>query len=463
MAQLDWVKGAGKKASTTDCGKRIWTAALEAAGLSSESVAAEKDWRHDYAGAVVALADAMMESPEVAVSAAQAGLDALYKEFVIGDVPLMDAMRAPVGAFKTATLASHGGAKSVGVDVAELARLAQKGSVEWSAVFSCRAVVDGGGNLFMDEATRSRTLFVVLGGTAEMGPTKPLLSLGATVAAVCRGGQKWADLVEFAKTTDGALLAPSSDGDVATAGADVLADAPKIAAWIASLAEDFDRVVIGSYIYLDGEAHVRACVACDAIATRAAELAGGKVALAYLVSPGTAYAVDAATVADCDARYHAAPYWQRIASGALRIGGGGYVPNARFGNITNGLSVVQGPNYALAKTLQNWRCVVAHAAGVLVSANLAPPARTASMVAKNAAVGRWLDGVQKFEPYSTFEPHFASHVMAALLVRDVERDTVKYAHPMLLLWDGAVHGGAPRCAFQGDSIAKSAVAASFFG
>jgi hypothetical protein len=34
----------------------------------------------------------MMTSPETAVSAAQAGLDAVYKEFVIGDVPLLEAM-----------------------------------------------------------------------------------------------------------------------------------------------------------------------------------------------------------------------------------------------------------------------------------------------------------------------------------------------------------------------------------
>jgi hypothetical protein len=55
MAQLDWVKVAGKKASTTDCGKRIWSAALEAAGVSSDGVSNEKDWRHNYAGPVVAL------------------------------------------------------------------------------------------------------------------------------------------------------------------------------------------------------------------------------------------------------------------------------------------------------------------------------------------------------------------------------------------------------------------------
>ncbi len=48
--------------------------------------------------------------------------------------------------------------------------------------------------------------------------------------------------------------------------------------------------------------------------------------------------------------------------------------------VVDGLSVAQGPNYALAKRLQHWRAVVEYSAGRVVSSNIAPSTATLSVV-----------------------------------------------------------------------------------
>ena len=90
------------------------------------------------------------------------------------------------------------------------------------------------------------------------------------------------------------------------------------------------------------------------------------------------------------ARAAAAPWWAGPTGAVL----GGFVPSARAPviddagaerHVIDGLSLLQGPNYALAKTLQHWRAVVARADGAVVSANMAPPARTESMLHNSQA------------------------------------------------------------------------------
>ena len=57
---------------------------------------------------------------------------------------------------------------------------------------------------------------------------------------------------------------------------------------------------------------------------------------------------------------------------------------------------LQGPNYALAKTMQMWRATLARARdSLLVSSNVAPAARTASMVAGNARYAAGYGGMLK--------------------------------------------------------------------
>ena len=218
-------------------------------------------------------------------------------------------------------------------------------------------------------------------------------------------------------------------------------------------------------------------VACDAIVTEVFKSRGANgLCLAYLASPGTVYPItEEIQIASLD-RYTNQPSWQGRWSAIGSFCGGGFAKNARKPVVaddgkrvylTSGLVTVQGPNYALAKTLQNWRCVVSHYAGCTVSANMAPPARTKSMTATNPNIQRWLDGVKHFEPNMAFDPDVVSVVMTALLLYDLSTvDCVaspayhdNLPNPMMIL-QPAFHGGSPRCAFTSDSIGTAAAVSS---
>ena len=95
---------------------------------------------------------------------------------------------------------------------------------------------------------------------------------------------------------------------------------------------------------------------------------GADAGLAYLGSPGTAHLIDAATRAQQLAARAAAPLWQRglaalgvlrpaTAGGALAVDGADYF-------LYNGFINLQGPNYALAKSIQMWRAMVARHDGL---------------------------------------------------------------------------------------------------
>ena len=91
----------------------------------------------------------------------------------------------------------------------------------------------------------------------------------------------------------------------------------------------------------------------------------------------------------------------------------------------DGHMVLQGPNYALAKTSQNWRAAAAEGerrrsggTSARVSANVAPASRTESMRhVKTVAVG--LEGQKHFPPLVPFDADVASALMTALLLTDV--------------------------------------------
>lgn len=126
------------------------------------------------------------------------------------------------------------------------------------------------------------------------------LPQGATVAAVARSGPKLQSLIDFAKASPGTLLLPQLKGSAAP-GADLLTHVPEIRTWLQSpgmvsagsgrKVTNHHVLVVGAYVYLDGEAHVRATVAADMLQAELVRSAKEKgsasaVALAQLCSPG---------------------------------------------------------------------------------------------------------------------------------------------------------------------------------
>ena len=134
--------------------------------------------------------------------------------------------------------------------------------------------------------------------------------------------------------------------------------AQALTAWIAGL---FPKrtLVLGCYIYLDGEAHVRASVAMDLIVDGVvSRRRPGSTSVAFLGSPATAHLIGQQAYDDATARYadrpwHHAPfgYEQNNRAGGPRSDG--LVASTRQSGttvsrtMTDGFSVFQGPNCEL--------------------------------------------------------------------------------------------------------------------
>ena len=299
----------------------------------------------------------------------------------------------------------------------------------------------------------------VLGAGAEMGPLVPLLRWGARVAAVDLPRPAiWTRVLEQAHRRAGRLVVPTHGGaaeaDPGSVGADLLADAPTIAAWLAEVAGG-DQLVVGNYVYADGATNVRVAAAVDVLSTRlVAERPD--TALAFLATPTDVFAVPSEAVEASTEAYAARSGTAKLVGRPLRTLSGGrllrraYAAGADPG-INDSLIPQQGPNYALAKRLQRWRATVARHDGALVSLNVAPPTRTRSVL-KNRALAAAYAGAHRFG-VEVFEPATSNVLMAALLVHDLHTGGgPTHAEPWQDEAYAAVHGGLWRTAYAPRSI-----------
>lgn len=125
--------------------------------------------------------------------------------------------------------------------------------------------------------------------------------------------------------------------------------------------------------------------------------------------------------------------------------------NGKQYGIADCLVVEQGPNYALAKRLQQWRATLARANGQQVSINIAPSTTTHSVV-KNPLLKAAFNGAGIFD-VEAFEPSTTNAIMAALWIHDlrnpqsIAHPEVKMDHPLELMMEGANHGGLWRVAY----------------
>jgi hypothetical protein len=127
--------------------------------------------------------------------------------------------------------------------------------------------------------------------------------------------------------------------------------------------------------------------------------------------------------------------------------------------LLNAILALQGPNYCLAKMLQQWRCIVSRAQGIVVSAPHAPPTRTRCVTHNAVAATALLDQAYVC-PLVAFDATVTSSLMTSILLAHLQdppillvspssnsnHDPAPSGHRLLeLFWDGAVHGGIWRC------------------
>jgi hypothetical protein len=482
--------------STSDTARAVFEAAFDAIGAdASRELRAEKRWRERYPHYVRLLVERSLESPENALAIARAGLDATRRAFQFwrdGQPLTLDtAMASPMGeGFRTATLEGRERSAPVTWEVPyrgqslsgdallrQLETWERAGVIEPSHAEALRLVQRNPAWLDLSDRT-----MVLLGAASEAGPFPWLMRWRANVAAVdLQRPRVWQRLVELASTGNGRLFAPvptsapAGEGAEyvrAHAGADLLTQSPEIVAWLRTLTGDLD---VASLAYLDGERHVRVTVAMDAIVTALGDARYG-TSLAYMATPTDVFAVPEDVSRAVAARYAQRGMLGRTAQATLRgmSRGALYQPNTgRIIDCSNGqrygtvdcIVLQQGPNYALAKRLQQWRAIVTRAAGQRVSINVAPSTATHSVV-KNPLLAAGFRGARSFG-VEIFEPSTTNALMAALWVHDLRNPdalsnpSVTLRHPLELIMQGANHGGMWRLPYLTRSVLPLAALAGF--
>jgi len=479
---IQFVAGEDGERSTTRANKAICSAALARVDPRAAQAAREEaNWRKRYPRHLRALTEAGIARPEHALAIASSGLAAAWEqvEFIRDGAAhtLAEAMRRPrPDALFHVELCGQGppaiepwslpyrGRRLQGEELlAQVARWEGAGIIEPSHARALRRV-----SAHPEWFDLSDRTLVLLGAGSEAGPLAALTRWRANIVAVDLPDRaRWERIAELVTRGNARLIAPvrqpvAPDAPLTQwaelAGADLLTQTPEIAAWLRSLDTPLD---IAALAYLDGERHLRVSLAMDAIIATVSA-ARPETTLMYMATPADVFAVDEALARATMRNAADARPFGPLATGVLRGLSGGRLlqPHVRGlldgGNgkrygIVDGIFVEQGPNYALAKRLQQWRAITARAAGQRVAINVTPSTMTRSVI-KNPALKAGYDGADLFG-IEIFEPETTSALMAALWVHDLRCDdcaadpAYPLAHPLELLTEGANHGGLWRCGF----------------
>ena len=484
--------------STTVVNQGAIAASLAAVDPAAGAAAtAEKNWRFGYAKHIVRNVELCCGSEENCLKIAKTGLDYLHKnfEFVMPDgssTSVMEAMKKVTGTFHTMVIKGtkvrdpkfefyvpyqkFGTAEVVNLKgqalLDQLDKWVKRGTIEADAR-------DAVANMVTKPEYHGAALkdkyFVLLGAGSAMGPLRVLLELGANVIAVDIDREPvWRRLVEMARNSPGTMIIPlkkpeseiQNDADLyKSAGADLLNDTPKICNWIKELVPG-QQLILGGYAYLDSALFVRLAIAMDAIMAGVLEVRKN-ASLAFLCSPTDVF-VTGDECRDAQKKSLAQiPWWQKLLK--LVMPKRMLTPNAikqatstdgkSTYAIVDGLAVAQGPNYALAKRLQHWRCMLARANGHVVSTNIAPSTATASVVHNPQFAAAYV-GMGYFPPMEIVYQDLSNAVMTALLLNDVcnpnsaAQPTTNIQNEIRLFSKTSMHFGIWRMAFKCGSIGE---------
>ncbi|MBB5203635.1 hypothetical protein HNQ51_000928 [Inhella inkyongensis] len=477
--------------SSTAAGARIVAAALRALNLGrlAQAAEAERHWRRRYPDYFRALVEGGLARPDLALASASAGLQAAWQTLrwqsrAGAEQGLVQALERPEGeSLSTLTLRGAGapspqpwhvpyqGRHLQGDALLEqLLRWVEAGVIEPSAARALGRCVRH--PEWFDLSDRHLAL---LGAASEAGPLRWLARWRANLYAVdVDRADVWSRISDLVLVGNATLHLPlRASGHtvdwMAAAGVDLLREAPRVAQWLRGFGRPMDLAALG---YLDGERHVRLSLAMDMVASQLLS-AQPASSLAYLATPTDVYAVPEEAALAAQAAYGQRPLLSRGLQSPLRLAAGERFFHANVGQLLAGpqgrrygvadsLILEQGPNYALAKRLQQWRALWARSHGHRVSLNVAPSTTTGSVV-KNPALAAGFAGASAFG-IEVFQPETTNALMAALWVHDLRTDRapsdpqIALAHPYELIMDQACHGGLWRSAYRPRSALPFAAA-----
>lgn len=464
--------------STSEVARSVVAAALCGVDpVGASAVERETSWRSGYPPHFRRLVEAGLASPEAARTIARDGLAALHDQLRYAPGPSSDAgatgqgraegrSETPLRQAFDAPVRDPLGTETVDGSQVREERLSvpYRGSrlsgdaiarllddwVEAGVVEPSFAEAVGRVNAHPEWLDLRDWTVCVVGAGAEMGPLRALSRWGATVAAVdLPRPDIWERVLTESRAGAGRLLVPTvGSGPLEyQAGADVLADLPRVTEWVAGLQ---GNVVIGNYVYADGATNVRVATAVDLLSMEARSRREAETALAFLATPTDVFAVPGEAVEHSVTAYRNRRT-SKVLRGPLRTISGGrllrrnYRPGEDPG-LNDSVVPQQGPNYLLAKRLQRWRATTAAAEGTRVSFHVAPPTRTRSVV-KNRALAAAYGGAHRFG-VTVFDPGTANTLLAALLVHDLVEGIPRHEHPWQDEAYAAAHGGLWRAAYD---------------
>lgn len=455
------------KPSTSYAGKKIIAAALEAVDSPIlPKLKKEKSWRKNYPIFFQELVEKSIVSIQNPVKMAEKGLNEANKLFVFHrdgqEKTLHEVMTLQDQPFETFILKGegdpeiepwyipyhgkklHGKALLNQVDLWE-----QQQIIEPSHAKALRLL-----NEHPEWFDLSQRTMVLLGAASEAGPLSWLAKWRANIIAIDLPNSKiWDKITQTVKQGNATLIAPAiTTTHQKMLGANLLTQTPEIANWLSTFRESLDLAGIA---YLDGEKHVRVSIAMINIMDKVSRLKADS-SIMFMLTPTDIYAIPKTVVESIHRKIKQRPLVEKLLTKTVnQVTLKNYFKknkdefiqsdNQQQYGIADCIVIEQGPNYALAKRMQQWFALLARARGQRTVINIAPSTTTYSVV-KNPILKAAFAGADLFK-VETFNPETTNAIMAALWVHDLNNpESVAnperlLEHPLDLLMEGANHGG----------------------
>lgn len=463
------IQSGRNKPSTTDTAKKILYAALKSVDSPyATQLTAEKNWRKKYPVYFQELVKTGIRSVQNPLLIAQQGLDTAKKSFHFhraGQQTSLEQAMADVKEqpFENFVLKGTGsptiepwyipfkGQKLQGEALLkQIDRWEQQQIIEPSHAKALRLLQAH--PEWFDLSSRTMVLF---GAASEAGPLSWLAKWRANIVAIDLPNPKiWQKITNTIQQGNATLIAPQitlQNGEKQL-GANLLTQTPEIANWLNTFEQCLDLAGIA---YLDGEKHVRVSIAMISIMEQVSRQKADS-SIMFMLTPTDIYAIPESVVASIQQKIKQRPLVEKLLTKSIHNISLSHFfksnieqliesDNGQKYGISDCMVIEQGPNYALAKRLQQWFAIYTRARGQKTVINIAPSTTTHSVV-KNPILKAAFSGADLFK-VETFIPETTNAIMAALWVHDLNNPESAtnperpLEHPLELIMENANHGG----------------------
>ena len=468
-----------KDIRSTEFARRTLAAATVDNPALRENILGATDWRKWYLRLYAQLAEEEGRSPELLAKMATAGLSEFHAHLTTSSgQPLIDAVAAGFDSDLVETVYIEGSEKPQPISIARHSGALEEVAKSWDDAGWAEPGLQQTFR-FLDQnpnISLAGNLLFAVAGAAEFAPTENWLKWGGEVAVVARNNPaSWEKLIAMARASGGKMLVPVirqdrttplatlSDSELAQiAGLDMLEHYAEIASWMSSLyKQTTSKFILGLYAYTPKIDHIRVQGVQECLASLAMDkFSKEKLVFSWLATPTDSAPGPASIGEDRLRRFGNRSVGTIIRDSFLGLLSAARPANPKFFESENEekLTLVdasvqqQGPSYSFSKRTQRWRAYLAHYAGIRVSYQISPPARTNSVL-RHKILRASYQGAPMFG-VKPFEVDVAKSASAAALVRDVLDETA-YSNKNTttdLQCFSAIHGGLWRLAYQTRSI-----------